>query len=142
MGRTDVGGHRAEKAVADEKHQHGVAAAHFRLDDMPVAIDALEAVIAGAGLAAHRERQSLPIHKGVFQAPPGAFLHGVDEGRPQSCGHLGREQGLRCLGTAAQKDLIRCLSGKVQRANAHEGLVLAVVDDNAHQLRQGGGAIR
>ena len=134
-------GQRPEMVFADEEHKGGRAVHHLGRYHRPGAGDRMDAVIPGPGLAADHQRLPVGGGENTLQPSPGTVIHHRRQRLAQGCCHLRRQHLFLLQRFRFKAGLPRGIRGKVQAGQAPHAGPFAVIDDDAHQLRQGAGAV-
>ncbi|OFA08836.1 hypothetical protein DUPY_04640 [Duganella phyllosphaerae] len=134
-----VRGHAAEETLADIEHERGRPVHVARLDQAPAAAIHVKSLVAGTGLAAHRQQGAVGRGERPARALGGAVRHHAPDRFGHHLRHFRRQHLLVADGLgAADGGVVRGVLGKVQTGDALAGLAHAAVDDDAHQLGQRG----
>src|SRR5690606_17809982 len=106
-------------------------------DQPAISADGLYAVVARAGLARQAQGHASSLYKNAAQAPSSALLHHALQCRAQGRRHFTWHDPFAAIGADAQSRFIGCIAGEMQAVDTDAGQPNAIVDDDAHQLRQG-----
>ncbi|KGV88569.1 hypothetical protein X892_5520 [Burkholderia pseudomallei MSHR3960] len=133
-----VGGQHAEEPVAERERERRAAIDLARLDEARAARVHVEALIARARLAVHGQRLAVREREALREAAARAFLHDVAEQHVHLVGDLRRQQRPRLRGRAHEARLVRRAVRELERRDPLVRHLLAVVRDQADELRERG----
>ncbi|MDT4817330.1 hypothetical protein FQZ97_504050 [compost metagenome] len=96
-----------------------------------------DAVVAGAGLAAHHHRGAVGQVEAALQAPRGAAFDHLRKRHAQCPGDFRGHHLAAAAGFRAEDGLVGGVRGEMQAVDAQRRQAHAIVEDDAHQLGQG-----
>ena len=98
--------------LAEEEHERGGTVERARTDQAAPSTEAFDAVVAGAGLAAHHQRRAVMQLEAAGDPPRCTSIHHLRHRALQGPGHIHRKDPLAAVRVADQLGFVGVLAAK------------------------------